>query len=78
MAAEKNVSDGPESGPQREKTVLGAFVIQLQQQFGSKMLNAPKIKASALVICVHNKVLELYSNHQQHGLVLCPNSQRLS
>lgn len=78
MVAEKNISDGPESGPQREETVLCVVVIQLQQQFGSKMLNAPKIKVTALVICVYNKVLELYSDHQQCGIVPCPNSQLLS
>lgn len=42
MVAEKNVSDGPESGPQREETAPGMFVNQLQQEFGSKMLHAPR------------------------------------
>ena len=36
-------------------------------------MSAPKIKVTALVICVYTKVSELYSNYQQCGLVPCPN-----
>lgn len=78
MVAEKNISDGHESGPQREETVLGASVNQSQQEFGSKMLNAPRIEVTALVICVYNEVLELYSDHQQCRVVPFPNPRLLS
>lgn len=73
MVTEKNTSDGLEHGLQREETVLGVFMIQWQQQFGSKVLKAPEIKVAPLAIFVYNKILELYSNHQQCGLVPCPN-----
>lgn len=49
-AAEKNISDGLESGS-RTETVLGGFAIQLRQQFGSKLVMDPRIEVAALVIC---------------------------
>lgn len=50
MVVQKNIT--MDLNLEHKETVLGVFMIQLQQQFGSKMLNAPKIKVSSLVICV--------------------------
>lgn len=50
MVVQKNIT--MDLNLEHKETVLGVFMIQLQQQFGSKMLNAPKIKVSNLVICV--------------------------
>ena len=41
-------------------------------------MKAPAIKVGPLAICVYNKVLKLYSNHQQCGLVPCPDPWLLS